>query len=54
MFQEVALGKRIGLYTIGKELGTGNFSKVKLGVHVLAKGKKIQLIQFILNIEWFF
>lgn len=36
--KEVALGKRIGFYRLGKELGCGNFSKVKLGVHVLTKG----------------
>ncbi|CAI4226547.1 unnamed protein product [Auanema sp. JU1783] len=40
MYQkEVALGKRIGFYRLGKELGSGNFSKVKLGVHVLTKEK---------------
>ncbi|PIO65467.1 hypothetical protein TELCIR_12862 [Teladorsagia circumcincta] len=33
----VALGKRIGFYRLGKELGSGNFSKVKLGIHVLTK-----------------
>uniref|UniRef100_A0A0N4Z346 non-specific serine/threonine protein kinase n=1 Tax=Parastrongyloides trichosuri TaxID=131310 RepID=A0A0N4Z346_PARTI len=37
--KEVALGKRIGFYRLGKELGAGNFSKVKLGVHVLTKEK---------------
>ncbi|ETN85327.1 hypothetical protein NECAME_16811 [Necator americanus] len=36
--KEVALGKRIGFYRLGKELGAGNFSKVKLGIHVLTKG----------------
>lgn len=36
--KEIALGKRIGFYRLGKELGSGNFSKVKLGVHVLTKG----------------
>lgn len=36
--KEVALGKRIGFYRLGKELGSGNFSKVRLGVHVLTKG----------------
>lgn len=36
--REVTLGKRIGFYKLGKELGSGNFSKVKLGVHVLTKG----------------
>lgn len=37
--REVALGKRIGFYRLGKELGAGNFSKVKLGIHVLTKEK---------------
>uniref|UniRef100_A0A915AMW4 non-specific serine/threonine protein kinase n=1 Tax=Parascaris univalens TaxID=6257 RepID=A0A915AMW4_PARUN len=37
--KDVALGKRIGFYKLGKELGAGNFSKVKLGVHVLTKEK---------------
>lgn len=36
---QVNLGKRIGFYKLGKELGAGNFSKVKLGFHVLTKGK---------------
>ncbi|KAI6242840.1 hypothetical protein M3Y99_00192400 [Aphelenchoides fujianensis] len=38
--KEVALGKRIGFYRLGKELGCGNFSKVRLGVHVLTRGKR--------------
>ncbi|KAI6172088.1 hypothetical protein M3Y98_00934400 [Aphelenchoides besseyi] len=37
--KEVALGKRIGFYRLGKELGCGNFSKVRLGVHVLTREK---------------
>ncbi|ULU08411.1 hypothetical protein L3Y34_019533 [Caenorhabditis briggsae] len=37
--KEVALGRRIGFYRLGKELGAGNFSKVKLGVHQLTKEK---------------
>ncbi|CAD5211512.1 unnamed protein product [Bursaphelenchus okinawaensis] len=37
--KEVALGKRIGFYRLGKELGAGNFSKVRLGVHVVTKEK---------------
>ncbi|VDM53438.1 unnamed protein product [Angiostrongylus costaricensis] len=40
--KEVALGKRIGFYRLGKELGAGNFSKVKLGIHVLTKGFVIE------------
>lgn len=37
--RELSLGKRIGLYRIRGELGSGNFSSVKLGIHTLVKGK---------------
>ena len=36
--QEVRLGKRVGFYKIKGQLGSGNFAKVKLGVHVLTTG----------------
>lgn len=36
--QELTLGKRIGFYRIKGQLGTGNFSRVKLGVHLLTTG----------------
>nr|CAD2188718.1 unnamed protein product [Meloidogyne enterolobii] len=59
--KELALGKRVGFYRLGKELGAGNFSKVKLGVHVLTKekvavktmekGKMDQKAQRVLNRE---
>ncbi|KAF7634043.1 Protein kinase domain-containing protein [Meloidogyne graminicola] len=59
--KELALGKRVGFYRLGKELGCGNFSKVKLGVHVLTKekvaikimerGKMDQKAQRVLNRE---
>ena len=37
--KEITLGKRIGFYRIRGDLGSGNFSQVKLGIHVLTKGK---------------
>lgn len=37
--KEITLGKRIGFYRIRGELGSGNFSQVKMGIHVLTKGK---------------
>ncbi len=37
--KEITLGKRIGFYRIRGELGSGNFSQVKLGIHALTKGK---------------
>lgn len=35
--KEITLGKRIGFYRIRGELGSGNFSQVKLGIHSLTK-----------------
>jgi hypothetical protein len=32
-------GTRIALYELGRELGTGKFSKVKFGRHVISGGK---------------
>ncbi|XP_067871934.1 serine/threonine-protein kinase NIM1-like [Heterodontus francisci] len=49
---ELILGKRIGFYQLRGEIGIGNFSKVKVGIHCLTKEKvaikimdKKQLIQ---------
>lgn len=39
VLKEVTLGKRIGHYKLRGNLGTGNFSVVKLGVHILTKEK---------------
>ena len=36
--RDVALGRRIGFYKIKSDLGSGNFSKVKLANHQLTKG----------------
>lgn len=43
LLKEITLGKRIGFYRIRGELGTGNFSQVKLGIHVLTKGRSVRL-----------
>lgn len=37
--QDIALGKRVGLYRIRNQLGSGNFAKVKLATHLLTKGE---------------
>ncbi|KAG8456665.1 hypothetical protein GDO86_002447 [Hymenochirus boettgeri] len=37
--RELILGKRIGLYRMRGNIGIGNFSQVKLGIHVLTKEK---------------
>lgn len=37
--EEIEKRKRVGLYQIKCQLGVGNFSKVKLAVHMLTKGE---------------
>ncbi|XP_069483324.1 serine/threonine-protein kinase NIM1 [Ambystoma mexicanum] len=37
--KELTLGKRIGFYRVRGEIGSGNFSHVKLGIHSLTKEK---------------
>lgn len=37
--QEVALGRRVGLYRFCGDIGRGNFSRVKLAVHQLTRDK---------------
>lgn len=38
--REITIGRRIGFYKIRGEIGCGNFSHVKLGVHALTKGTR--------------
>lgn len=42
--RELAVGRRIAFYKIRGEIGCGNFSHVKLGIHALTKGKTFQTI----------
>ena len=42
--KEITLGKRIGFYRMRGELGCGNFSQVKLGIHALTKGKHVSCV----------
>ncbi|RUS69919.1 hypothetical protein EGW08_022318 [Elysia chlorotica] len=39
VMKEITLGRRIAFYRIRGEIGTGNFSQVKMGIHVLTKEK---------------
>lgn len=39
VLREITLGKRVGFYRIRGDLGSGNFSQVKLGIHSLTKGR---------------
>ena len=51
--EEVKAGRRIGFYRIVKNIGLGNFSKVKLGVHLLAKGME-EDVSFIFTLHFMF
>lgn len=46
---EEKAGRRIGFYRIRGDIGLGNFSRVKLGVHLLAKGN---YFFFLLYLIW--
>ncbi|XP_018603673.2 serine/threonine-protein kinase NIM1-like [Scleropages formosus] len=37
--RELTVGRRVGFYKVRGEIGCGNFSRVKLGIHVLTKDK---------------
>ena len=45
--KEVSLGTRVGFYRLYRDVGKGNFSKVKMGVHYLTKGQyRMQVCKF--------
>ncbi|KAH8393515.1 hypothetical protein KR200_003710 [Drosophila serrata] len=48
---EVTIGRRIGLYRFCGDIGRGNFSKVKLAVHQLTRGKRSCHLSIILSIN---
>lgn len=39
--KDVALGRRVGFYRFKGDLGSGNFSQVKVAVHCLVKGTSL-------------
>lgn len=41
VIHDIILGKRIAFIELRGEIGTGNFSQVRLGVHALTKGELI-------------
>lgn len=40
MINDLMLGRRIGFYELRGEIGQGNFSTVRLGIHALTKGQE--------------
>lgn len=37
---ELMLGRRVGFYELRGEIGQGNFSTVRLGIHALMRGEE--------------
>uniref|UniRef100_A0A8C5ACC8 Uncharacterized protein n=1 Tax=Gadus morhua TaxID=8049 RepID=A0A8C5ACC8_GADMO len=40
VMDEVTFGRRVSLYELRGEIGSGNFSQVRLGIHDLTNGEK--------------
>lgn len=51
---DLMLGRRVGFYELRGEIGQGNFSTVKLGIHALTKGLNSYLSGFISFMHSFF
>lgn len=39
VMNDLIFGRRVGLYELRGEIGSGNFSQVRLGIHDLTKGE---------------
>lgn len=49
VINELTFGRRVGLYELRGEIGSGNFSQVRLGIHDLTKGEMLTRV-IILNL----
>lgn len=41
VINDLTFGRRVGLYELRGEIGSGNFSQVRLGIHDLTKGEML-------------
>lgn len=44
VMDDLTFGRRVGLYELRGEIGSGNFSRVRYGIHALTKGEMIGLL----------
>uniref|UniRef100_A0A3Q3CR15 non-specific serine/threonine protein kinase n=1 Tax=Haplochromis burtoni TaxID=8153 RepID=A0A3Q3CR15_HAPBU len=44
---DLIFGRRVGLYELRGEIGSGNFSQVRLGIHDLTKGEIFDALSFV-------
>lgn len=47
VMNDLIFGRRAGLYELRGEIGSGNFSQVRLGIHDLTKGEMLGTFTFI-------
>ncbi len=47
VMNDLTLGRRAGLYELRGEIGSGNFSHVRLGIHDLTKGETLRILPVI-------
>lgn len=43
VMDDLTFGRRVGLYELRGEIGSGNFSRVRYGIHALTKGEMLGL-----------
>lgn len=46
VMDDLTFGRRVGLYELRGEIGSGNFSQVRFGIHDLTKGETLATVQF--------
>lgn len=46
VMNDLIFGRRVGLYELRGEIGSGNFSQVRLGIHDLTKGEIFHALPF--------
>lgn len=46
VMNDLLFGRRVGLYELRGEIGSGNFSQVRLGIHDLTKGEILDALSF--------
>lgn len=52
IINELMLGRRIGFYELRGEIGQGNFSTVRLGIHALTKGQGSWVIYMVTQFDF--
>lgn len=51
VMDDLTFGRRVGLYELRGEIGSGNFSRVRYGIHDLTKGEVLRCFTAPINIH---